>query len=299
MYDIANLMLNDDNILNSIIENSDEFENDDLKKFESNPFIGISFIKFKFDGYDEDRVTIFGEEVISPYLIVDLGFYGRFTIYYAANSIQEDEYKLTEKGEHFIDINNICNKALEIFIDEQKTYMEKEKYDFEISKKEKNFTNLLNLMLLQKRNIFLHELAHTIKENLNYFKELGIPQKIKKELDQLKTIVINNDIADIEKSIDTLLEEGNKLFEEENQNQLFIDDKKELIKNYKNIEEIIKNNIKTIEENRKQIEEQNIDINTPINEVLTLPKMKNFLTEKRVEDMIRIFNKIKIYYNLF
>jgi len=33
MYDISNLMLNDDNILNSIIENSDEFENDDLKKF--------------------------------------------------------------------------------------------------------------------------------------------------------------------------------------------------------------------------------------------------------------------------
>jgi len=27
--------------------------------------------------------------------------------------------------------------------------------------------------------------------------------------------------------------------------------------------------------------------------------MKNFLTEKRVEDMIRIFNKIKKYYNLF
>ena len=89
--------------------------------------------------YDISNLTIFGEEVIYPYLIVTLGFYDGFTIYYAANSIKEDEYKLMEKGEYFIDINNICNKALEIFIDEQKTYMEKEKYDFETRKKREKF----------------------------------------------------------------------------------------------------------------------------------------------------------------
>ena len=299
MYNISKLILNDDNILNSRIENLDEFDNDDIKKLESNPFIGISFIKFKFDGYTDEKVTIFGEEVISPYLIIVLGFYGGFTIYYAGNSVQEDEYKLMEKGEYFKDTNNICNKVLEISIDEEKTFIEKEKYEFETKKKEKNFTELFNLRLLQKRNIFLHELDHTIKENLDSFKELAIPQKIKSDLSQLEKISKNKDIIDFEKSIDTLIEEGKKLFEEENQNQKFIDDKKELIKNYKNTEEIIKNNIKSIEENRNEIEEQNININTPINEVLTHPKMKNFLTEKRVEDMINIFNKIKKYYNLY
>jgi len=299
MYDISKLILNDDNILNSRIENLDEFDNDEIKKLESNPFIGISFIKFRFDGYTEEKVSIFGEESIPPYLIIVLGFYGGFTIYYAGNSVQEDEYKLMEKGEYFKDTNNICNKVLEISIDEEKTHIGKEKYEFETSKKEKNFTDLFNLRLLQKRNIFLHELDHSIKENLEYFKELAIPQKIKSELYQLEKISKNKDITDIEKSIDKLLEEGQKLFEEENQNQKFIDDKKELIKNYKNTEEIIKNNIKTIEENRNEIEEQDININTPINEVLTHPKMKNFLTEKRVEGMITIFNKIKKYYNLY
>ena len=299
MYDISILILNDDNILNTRIENLDEFDNDEIKKLESNPFIGISFIRFKFDGYNENKVMISGEEVIPPYLIIALGFYGGFTIYYAANSVQEDEYKLMEKGEHFKDTNNICNKVLEISIDEEKTYIEKENYEYETNKKEKNFTDLLNLRLLQKRNIFLHELDHTIKENLDYFKELAIIQNINSELNKLEKIEKNKDIIDIEKSIDRLLEEGKKLFEEENQNQQFIDDKKELIKNYKNTEEIIKNNIKSIEENRNNIDEQDININTPINEVLTHPKMKNFLTEKRVEEMINIFNKIKKYYNLY
>jgi len=300
MYKLSRLLLNDDIILNSMINNADEFENEDLKKLESNPFIGISFIRFKFDGYNEDRITIFGEEVISPYLIFVLGFYGGFTIYYAANSVQDvDGYKLMEMGEHFKDTNNICNKVLEISIDEEKTFIEKEKYEFETNKKEKNFTDLINLRLIQKRNIFLHELDHTIKENLNYFKELAIPQNIESELSQLEKIAQNKSITDLEKSIDTLLDEGEKLFKEENQNQLFIDEKKELIKNYKNTEITIKNNIKTIEENRNESKNVVININTPINEVLTHPKMKNFLTEKKVEDMINIFNKIKRYYNLY
>ena len=300
IYDITKLILNDDNILNSRIENLDEFDNDDIKKLESNPFIGISFIRFKFDGYNEDTVSIFGEEVLSPYLIIVLGFYGGFTIYYAANSVQEDAgYKLLEIGDHFKDANNICNKVLEISIDEETVFIEKEKYEYETNKKEKNFTDLFNLRLLQKRNIFLHELDYTIKENLNYFQELAIPQKLNSELYQLEKIKKNQSIKDIEKSIDTLLKEGIQLFEEENQNQLFINEKKELIKNYKNTEEIIKNNIKSIEDNRNKFKEQDIDINSPINEILTHPKVKNFLTEERVEGMINIFNKIKKYYNLY
>ena len=300
IYDLIYLILNDDNILNSRITNIEDNENDDIKKLKNNPFVGISFIKFKFDGYSEDREHIDGEDRISPYLILVLGFYGGFKIFYAINTVQEvDGYKLMEKKNCFRDTNNISNKVLEISINEEIIGMEREKYIYENNKKNKNFTELKNLKLLNNRNLFLHELDHQINENLEYFKNLAVPQKIKVELANLQKIANNPKIKEIQDSIDNLLEEAKDLFEKEDENQQFIDENKELIKSYKNIEINIKNDIKNIEDNKNISKELKLSINTPINELLLHPKVKNFLTEERVNNMIKNFNKIKNSYNLY
>ena len=98
----------------------------------------MTLIKYKFDGYEEDKEFINGQEVDSPYLLIVLGFNGGFKIFYAYNELK----KIEEKKEDFKKAKSISNKALQISINEFQIGIEKGKY--ENKKKEKNFTELRN-----------------------------------------------------------------------------------------------------------------------------------------------------------
>ena len=276
-------------------ENEEEEEDEYAQKLkDNNSIIGVSLIKFKFDGYDKDQEFIGGEMINSPYLLFVLGFYGGIRIHYSSN-----EKLLKDKTDFFTKAKNISNKVLEISINEEMVEIEKEKYKNENIKKEKSFTELYNLKQLNQRNIFLHGLDNQIKENLEYFKNLAIPEKTKFELMELQKIANNPNIKEIQNSIDLLINEAKDLFEKEEENQKFIDDNKILIENFKNVEINLKNDIKIIEENKNKTKELKFNINTPINELLTHPKVKNFFTEEKITDMIKIFNKYKNNYNLY
>ena len=315
MYDLFFIDINEDIQLNSIIKinkkkEGDEDENEDEKEGEeeeneeekeyknkienNNAFIGISLIKFKFDGYDNDKEFVQGQEVNTPYLLFTLGFYGGFKIFYAYT----DE-KLEEKTVYFDKTKIISNKVLEISINEEIIEKEKEKYIYENIKKQKNFTELNNLKQLNQRNIFLHELNQQIKDNLEYLENLAVPQTIKSELMKLQKIANNEKIQEIQVSMDNLMKEAKNLFEKEDENQLFIDETNELISNFKNAIIALKNDIKVIQDNKNKSKELKLNINTPINELLSHPKMKNFFDEETILNMKNIFDKIKNNYNLY
>ena len=309
LYDLYYLSMDDFNQLNSRKEErkkekqeekeeeeDEEEENEYFTKLKAqNPFIGMALIKFKFDGYDNDKEFINGEEMNTPYLIVVLGFYGGFKIFYAPNQ----QKQLEEKNENFKLAHNISNKVLEISLNEEIIEIEKERYINENNKKQKNFTELNNLKKLNSRNIFLHGLDQQIRENLEYFEKLAVPQTIKYELMNLSKISKNPKILEIQNTMDNLLKEAKELFLNEEENQYFIERNKEFIEKYKNIEINLKNDIKIIQENKNKSKDLKLSLNTPINELLTHQKIKNFFNEDKITNMINIFDKIKNYYNLY
>ena len=156
-----------------------------------------------------------------------------------------------------------------------------------------------NIKKLNNRNIFLHELDQQIKENLEYFENLAIPLKIKFELLNLDEISKNQKIVEIQNAMDNLLKEAKELFLSEEENQYFIEKNKEFIEKYKNIEINIKDDIKIIQENKNKSKDLKLSLNTPINELLTHKKIKNFFNEDKITNMINIFDKIKNNYNLY
>ena len=309
IYDLYSIQVRDEYYINSYISKSQD-ENEEKNKYdelneeeqdkymedikENNAIIGVSLIRFKFDGYDQDTDMVEKEIINAPYLIVVLGFYGGFRVFYASCP-----KKLIEKNaELFSEFKNISNKVLEISLNEEMIEIEKEKYLNENKKKEKGFIELKKLKKLNQRNLFLHELDQQIKENLEHFDNLAIPEKLNSKLKELRIIEENKAIQDIQKSIDNLKKEAKDLFKREEENQKFIDDNKNVIKDLKNKVTNIKNEIKIIEDNKKT-DESKLNINAPINELLTYPKIKNFFTEEKVTQMIEIFNKIKKNYNLY
>jgi hypothetical protein len=310
IYDLYEISIADEYQLNGIIEKSDDNENkgkfDELieneedeymnKLKDNNAIIGVTLIKFQFDGYDEENEMVEKEMIKSPYLIFLLGFYGGFKVFYASSFNQKS---LKEKSESFSKLKNISNKVLEISINEEMAKIEREKYLNENIKKEKNFTELNKLKKLNQRNIFLHELDQQIKDNIKYFKSLAISDKIEFQLRELNKLADSPNINIIQESIKNLMKEAKELFIEEEENQKFIDDNKKIIENIKNEEINIKNHIKIIEDNKKKTKGLKMNVNTPINELLTHPKIKNFFTEEKVTKMMNIFNKIKKYYNLY
>ena len=314
MYNLFFLDINDESKLNTIIkinnkkegeeeENKEEEEEDDevnendyKNKIENlNPFIGITLVKYKFKGYNNDKEFVEGQFINTPYLLFLLGFYGGFKIVYAIN----ESKKLEEKTEYFDRAKNISNKVLEILINEEKIALEKEKYMFENLKKEKNFIELNNLKKLNLRNLFLHEIDRQIKENLEYFENLAVPQRIKSELKNLQDIANEGKIKEIQISMDKLLKEAKDLFEKEDENQYFIQNNNELIQIFKNTIINLKNNIKIIQDNKNKSKDLILNINTPINELLLHPKIKNFFIKEEIANMIQIFDKIKNNYNLY
>ena len=312
IYDLFSINIDDEFQVNSFVkkneeneeseknneeneEENEEEEDEYAQKLENNnSIIGVSLIKFKFDGYDKDQEFIGGEMINSPYLLFVLGFYGGIRIHYSSNA-----NLIRNKTDFFTKAKNISNKVLEISINEEMVEIEKEKYKNENIQKEKSFTELNNLKKLNQRNIFLHGLDQQIKENLEYFRNLAIPEKIQFQLMELQKIANNPNIKEIQNSIDLLIKEAKDLFEKEEENQKFIDDNKILIENFKNVEINLKNDIKIIEENKNKTKEIKYNINMPINELLIHPKVKNFFTEEKIIDMIKIFNKYKNNYNLY
>ena len=310
IYDIYEIQISDEYQINGLISKSDDNENkgkydeiieneeDDCMNNikENNAIIGVTLIKFKFDGYDDENEMVEKEMIKSPYLIFLLGFYGGFKIFYASSFNQKS---LKEKSESFSKLKNISNKVLEISINEEMTKIEREKYLNENIKKEKNFTELNKLKKLNQRNIFLHELDQQIKDNLEYFKSLAISNKIEFQLRELDKLADNPNIKTIQESIKNLMNEAKELFIEDEENQKFIEDNKNMNEIIKNEEINIKNSIKKIEDNKNKTKGLKMNINTPINELLTHPKIKNFFKEEKVINMMNIFNKIKKYYDLY
>ena len=277
-------------------EEEDDDDNNIFEKLEKmNPFLGLTLIKFKFDGYDQDKEFLMGQEMDTPFLFITLGFYGGFKIFYAL----QHSKKLEEKNEFFKKGNVISNKALKISINEEMLELEKEKYINENNKKEKNFTELNNLILLNKRNSFLHGLDQQINENLEFLEDLSIPEKIEIELSKLRELCKNPKIIEIEKSIDTLFKEAKILFQNEDENQLFIDKNKKILENMRKIEINLKNEIKIIEDNKNRTKDLKLSLNTPIDEILTHPKIQNLFGEEKATNMMSVIHKVKNNYNLF
>ena len=286
-------------------EEEEDLVDEDKSNLENkNIFVGMTLINFKFDGYDEDTILVNGEEVKTPYLIIMLGYYGGFTIFYSSNESKELEEKgktilIKEKGQNFGKVKNISNKVLEFSINEETIELEKEKYRNEAIKKEKNFCEVINLRKVNNRNIFLHELDQQIKENLEYFNNLAIPQGIKKGLKDLKETTEKKEIKDIENSIDNLFNESKKLFEESEKNNQFIDENKKLIEQFKMIEMNFKNNINIIQDNKNKSKELKLSLNSPINEFLTHKKIQKFFGEDEIGKMKNIFGQFKKNNNLY
>ena len=303
LYDIFFCELNDDQKFNSRIKNLDKFpDNEDIQKIEVNALIGVSIIKFKFDTYNEEHELIKGEYFISPYLIVGLGYYGGFKMCYIINESQEVDgkiqYQLKDINELFKKAEGINNKSLKIEINDETAEIEREKFLAD-SRKKDSFTEVLNRKKLSLRNIFLHELDFQIKENLSKIKKSAYAEKMKIDLIELGNIAKKNFFEDFEKSVDELIKNSEDLFKCEEENQLFIKKNKEKKEKKKNLENNIKNSIKKIENNKNKFKELNLNINSPINLILTHPKLKNFFGENEINSMMSLYNEIKKYLNLF
>ena len=303
LYDIFFCELNDDQKFNSRIKNLDKFpDNEDIQKIEVNALIGVSIIKFKFDTYNEEHELIKGEYFISPYLIVGLGYYGGFKMCYIINESQEVDgkiqYQLKDINELFKKAEGINNKSLKIEINDETAEIEREKFLAD-SRKKDSFTEVLNRKKLSLRNIFLHELDFQIKENLSKIKKSAYAEKMKIDLIELGNIAKKNFFEDFEKSVDELIKNSEDLFKSEEENQLFIKQNKEITEKNKNLENNIKNSIKKIENNKNKFKELNLNINSPINLILTHPKLKNFFGENEINSMMSLYNEIKKYLNLF
>ena len=137
LYDLFYLSMDDFNQLNSRKEEKRKEKNEEKEKEEEedeeeeneyfaklkeqNSFIGISLIKYKFDGYDDEKELVNGEYVDPPFLLFILGFFGGFKIFYASSKLK----KIEEKNDNFKLTNNISNKVLEISINEEKIEIEK------------------------------------------------------------------------------------------------------------------------------------------------------------------------------
>ena len=302
-YDIIHFELNDDEKLNSRIPGLDKFEdNENIKKLETNPYIGICIIKFKFDSYNDDTEMINNQEFLSPYLMIVLGYYGGFKVFHILNEVQEKEgkieYKLKEQTELFKKTQNISNKSLRIKINDEIAETEKEKFLYD-SKKKESLKEMLNRKKINTRNIFLHDLDLQIKENLNKIKTSAYSEKIKVDLIKLGELAKNKIFEEMEKSINDLIKNAEELFNSEEENQMFIKTNKEITEKNKNLEINIKNQIKQLEEDKNKFKELFLNMNSPINLILTHQKMKNLFGENEVNFMINFFNKIKTNINLF
>ena len=303
VYDIFFCELNDDEKLNSRIKNLDKFpDNEEIQKIKDNAFIGVSIIKFKFDSYNDEHELIKGEEFIPPYLILAMGYYGGFKLCYIINENQEAngkiQYQLKEINDLFKKAEGISNKSLKIEINDEKAELEREKF-LSDSRKKDSFTEVLNRKKLNLRNIFLHELDLQIKENLSKIKKGAYAEKLKIDLIELGNIANKKIFEDLQKSVDDLIKNAEDLFKSEEENQLFIKQNKEITEKNKNLENHIKNEIKKIEENKNKFKELNLNINSPINLILTHPKLKNFFGENEVNSMISLYNEIKQNLNLY
>ena len=292
IYEVVFYHLEDDQILNSRIGGLDKFENEDIKKLELNPFIGVSIIKFKFLEYDDE--SKFNGQI--PYLMIVLGFYGGFKIVTIKNEAQN--YKIKEKTNFFDKTDNISNKALQIKINDEIAETGKEEFLYYNIKKE-SLIEILNRKKINLRNIFLHDLDYQIKDNLNRIKKSAYADKIKMELIKLGEITKKNIFENLQKSIKDLIKNAEELFEKEEENQIFIKNNKEILEKDKNLENDIKNQIKRLEEDKNKFKELNLNINSPINIILTHQKLKNFFGENEINSMINFYNEIKNNLNLF
>ena len=303
IYDIIHFELNDDQKLNTRIQGLDKFgDNGNIQKLQTNPYIGMSIIKFKFASYEDDYEYVDNEEFISPYLMVVLGYYGGFKIFHILNEVQEKdghiEYKLQEQTDLFKEVQNISNRTLGIKINDEIAETEKEKFLYNIQKKE-SLKEMLNRKKINTRNIFLHDLDLQIKENLNKIKTSAYSDKIKIDLFKLGETAKNKIFEEMQKSIKDLIKNAEELFNNEEDNQRFIKTNKEITEKNKNMEINIKNQIKQLEEDKNKFKELFLNINSPINLILTHQKMKNLFGENEVNFMIDFFNKIKSNINLF
>ena len=247
-------------------------------------------------------ILIKGEVCIPPYLILGFGYYGGFKLFHIVNEVQElnkvIKYQLKEIDDLFKNADNISNKSLKIEINEETAELEKEKYLKDVRKKD-SFTEVLNRKKLNLRNIFLHELDLQIKENLAKIQKSAYAEKIKIDLIELDNIAKKKNFDALRKTVDDLIKNAEDLFTSEEQNQLFIKQNKEITEKNKNIENSIKNEIKHIEENKNKFKELNLNINSPINLILTNPKLKSFFGENEINKMISFYNDIKKNINLF
>ena len=290
-YEIVFYHLEDDQILNSCIGDLDKFNNEDIKKIAINPFIGISIIKFKFSGYEDE--TKFNGPI--PYLLICLGYYGGFKIVTIKN--EDQKYKLKEQTNFFKKTDNICNKALKIKINDEIAETEKESFLYYSHKKE-SLIEILNRKTINLRNIFLHDLDFQIKDNLSKIKKSAFSDKIKMDLIKLNEITKKKVFEEIRGGVDDLIENAEELFNKEEENQMFIKKNKEITEKNKNYEKNIKNEIKRIEEDKNKFKELNLNINS-INLILTNPKIKNFFGENEIKMMIDFYNEIKNNINIF
>ena len=261
-YEVVFYHLEDDQILNSRIGGLDKYNNEDIEKIESNPFIGVSIIKFKFPEYDDE--SKFNGPI--PYLMIVLGFYGGFKIVTIKNEAQD--YIIKEKTNFFYKTDNISNKALQIKINDEIAETEKENYLYN-SKKKESLIEILNRKKINTRNIFLHDLDYQIKDNLNKIKKSAFVDKIKMDLIKLGEISKKNIFENLQKSIKDLIKNAEELFKKEEENQIFIKNNKEILEKNKNLENDIKNKIKRLEEDKNKFKELNLNINSPINIILT------------------------------
>ena len=265
-----------------------------------NPVIGCTLIKFKFDRYNRDYELIRNVKYLAPYLMLILGYEGGFKLNYVVNEVQEKDgeiqYKLKEQTDFFKKTDNISNKSLQIKINEEIAGVEKEKFLYD-SKKKESLIEVLNRKKLNNRNIFLHELDFKIKDNLEKINKTAYYKKIKIELAELSKLSKNKIFEDTDKSISLLIKESKDLFENEEINQRFIIKNRELTEKNKNLEFHIKNNIYNIQEIKNKSKELQLSINSPINLILTHPKLKRLFQDDEIQSMINVFLKIKKSFN--
>ena len=303
IYDLIYVELNDDEQLNSRIKLDKLPDDENIQKLEINPFIGISIIKFKFDGYNDDYEIIKGEEIIAPYLLLVLGYYGGIKLNYIVNEAQKDdkgniEYKLMEQNNDFRKTDNISNKSLKIKINIEKAETEKENFMYNIEKTD-SIKEMLNRKTLNLRNIFLHEFDLQIKENLDKINKSVYSGKISIDLINLGKISKGQIFEDIQKSIKDLIKNAKELIEHEEENELFIKHNKEITQKNQNLELRVENEIKRLEDKKNKFKELSLGVNSPIKLILTNEKMKSFFGENEINFMIKLYNEVKNNINIF
>ena len=264
--------------------------NKDLHNIVNNPFIGFGVIKFKFNGYDNEKIMI-GKEYNLPYLIITIGFYGGITLFYLAN--EQQEYKLQNINEEKFNLaNDISNKSMGVdAIDE---IFEKEKLNKEAEdQKKKLYQNSSNVNLINKRNIFLRKLDLFINDKKMQLQSYEFEKNIKGNLAYLKKVSEKEEIQNLKRNIDNLYKESINLFESEEEYQNFFDEQKKLISGFKNNIINMKNRICAIENNKDKSRNLINHINLPIRELLTQPKMVVFFGREKIDEMLNLYHKIK------